>query len=321
MEFSVAMYASQNFLLDSEHIFHSLQRAKSMPPSKSLIQKRRSRVFNEDANTSEWETIGFSFQERDSKGNTSSQSLDQKLLRFKEEPDPILPYNEPRIDIIEASKAIRPDCDRKNALQNRRDICIHNSKCATAIGQHDKADVWNLLSEMIDSISADDFDDFDGWHSLNGGALGRELLVNILRYYELVGDIQMLATIVTVLGTGCNTGRRSTFESPSTPIELLLPDDDKRCNLYIHYYSQLLYSWGKLTTRMELNKHLTSQPSKTRNKDIFAPYCKRCDNLVMPETNVCNMCCGYAFRCSICTNSVRGLFTVCVKCELPTWRL
>lgn len=313
--------------------FFTLQKAKSLPSAKYL-RKQRPPVFNEDTNNSVWQASSPDVQRRenlvaglqklyyhDTKGTSSKVPLDQKVMqkgesvRFKDNHGPASPRCEPHIDIITASSVMRPDRDRMNSMQNRRDICIHNAKCAAAIGQHDKADVWNLLSEMVDSVSADSYDDFDGWHNLNGSALGRELVLNILRYYELAGDIQMLATIVSVLGAGCKTGRLSSRENPSSPFELLLPEDDTRCNLYIHHYSTLLYNWGKLTTRVELNKHLTSRAVVTRNKDVFAPCCNRCNRLAIPETNVCHHCREYAFRCSICTNSVRGLFTVCVICE------
>lgn len=46
----------------------------------------------------------------------------------------------------------------------------------------------------------------------------------------------------------------------------------------------------------------------------FAPLCPKCHQPANPETNICNSCRDYAFRCSICTNAVCGLFTVCLKC-------
>lgn len=125
----------------------------------------------------------------------------------------------------------------------------------------------------------------------------------------------MLATIVSVLGVGSKAGRVSSLDNSPRPFDLLRPEDTKRCNLYIHHYSSVLYSWGKLTTRAEINKHQTSTISRTLNKDIFVPYCHRCNRSANPETNVCQHCNEYAFRCSICTNAVRGLFTACILCK------
>ena len=272
----------------------------------------------------------------DTKGSTASAvPLDQRVMqkgdtvRFQEQPESIYPRDIPRIETVPSSNSMRPDAFQRTSLRQRREICIHNANVATAIGQKGKADVWNILAEIVDSISSNAYDDFDGWHGLGGSALGRELLMNILRYYELNGDVQMLATIVSVLGAGNNaetlhgTDKKSSLTPYTTPFELLLPDGGGRYDLYIHFYGTLLYSWGKLTTRVELNKHLSTSTMRTkrnmvhhssRNKEMFAPCCHRCNRLANPETNVCQHCQEYAFRCSICTNAVRGLFTVCISC-------
>jgi len=134
-----------------------------------------------------------------------------------------------------------------------------------------------------------------------------------------------------------------------TGFNSLLPDDDDRYDAYLYRYSALLYRWGQLTIRAELNKHLAhsvpgaggeqlipveQSPFNNRNRPstessdgassfipnegvasgiTFAPLCSRC-NKPISETNVCETCKDYAFRCSICTNAVRGLFTVCMTC-------
>jgi len=131
----------------------------------------------------------------------------------------------------------------------------------------------------------------------------------------------MLATIVSVLGSG-RTQKERVLKKEST-FDILLPDDGAKYDLYIHVYGSLLYSWGKLTTRVELNKHLSSSVqgigNSLKNKkekgayEMFAPCCPRC-NQATSGKNVCQSCQDYAFRCSICTNAVRGLFTLCIKC-------
>jgi len=265
------------------------------------------------------------------KSAPSSVPLDQKVMQKKEKRtdtdeqglDMPSSSQSPRIETISASPALRPDATSLKLLKHKVDICIHNAKCASALGQSDKANVWNMLAEIISSVSGNFFDDFDGWHGIHGSAVGRELIGNILRYYEINGDVQMLATIVTVLDVH-NSSQNSHSEAyPSSLFDLLLPYDS-RYDMYIHFYSQLLYCWGKLIARAELNKHLSHKAifcdsymessSSQKTKEIFVPCCQKCNRLANPETNICNYCHEYAFRCSICTNAIRGLFTVCISC-------
>lgn len=270
---------------------------------------------------------------QDTKKNTlSSVPLDQKVMQKKEKQTTVDEEGKevnsssqvPRIETISASSVMRPDAAVLKRLKQKVDICLHNAKCATALGQTGKADVWNMLAEIIRSISGNFYDDFDGWHNINGSALGRELIGNILRYYEINGDVQMLATIITVFDVhSCNRSSEQADLDLSSLFDLLLPYDVCH-DLYIHFYSQLLYRWGKLITRAELNKHLSQRAmycdsygvstSSQKNKDIFVPCCQRCNRLANPETNICQYCNEYAFRCSICTNAIRGLYTVCISC-------
>jgi hypothetical protein len=317
-EIIVANFADS--VLAPEKEFPIMKKTQSLPPLERSVwdpstPKRREKLV------ADFQKLYY----HDTKGSSNSvvpldQKVMQKGMNLTTQEDiyqDSLPPVAPRVDVIAPSSSIRPDLDRVNSLTIRKEICIHNAKCAAAIGQSDKADVWNILSDMLDSISSDSYDDFDGWHSLSGCALGRELLLNIFHFYECEGDIQMLATIVSVLGAGCRMNRSTSHETESNPLDLLLPEDDTRCDVYIHHYSALLYNWGKLNTRTELNKHLASPPAATRENDIFVPVCheKQCNGFVNRKTNVCNICKKYAFRCSICTNAVRGLFTVCVLCK------
>eukprot|EP00557_Chaetoceros_sp_GSL56_P010042 CAMPEP_0176479254 /NCGR_PEP_ID=MMETSP0200_2-20121128/1641_1 /TAXON_ID=947934 /ORGANISM="Chaetoceros sp., Strain GSL56" /LENGTH=1260 /DNA_ID=CAMNT_0017875285 /DNA_START=79 /DNA_END=3858 /DNA_ORIENTATION=+ len=270
---------------------------------------------------------------QDTKKNTlSSVPLDQKVMQKKEKltntdievKEVNSSSQSPRMERISASSVMRPDAAALKMLKQKVDICLHNAKCATALGQMGKADVWKMLAEIIRSVSGNFYDDFDGWHNMNGSALGRELIRNILRYYEMNGDVQMLATIITVFDVHSYTRNLEQAELyPSNLFDLLLPYDICH-DMYIHFYSQLLYCWGKLITRAELNKHLSQRAMyfdsygvstlSHRNKDIFVPCCQRCNRLANPETNICQYCNEYAFRCSICTNAIRGLFTVCKSC-------
>ncbi len=126
--------------------------------------------------------------------------------------------------------------------------------------------------------------------------------------------------------------------------DLFLTPNDLRYDLYIKIYSNILYGWGQISRRTELRKHLSliagdifgdekfvpieyeNNESNTfddachfSNNDqassmAFVPYCPKCHRPANPETNICNACHTYAFRCSICTNAVRGKFLVCFTC-------
>jgi len=235
------------------------------------------------------------------------------------------------------------------------ELCIYNAAVCLDLGQKGKADTWSLLAQTVEHMGRDLHNDFDGWGGPGGGALGKEIVAGILQYYELHGDVQMLATIVCALSGG--VGRHSIVGDKDQPfwrghnnsfVRNLLPDDDRRLDSYITRYASLLYQWGKITTRAELNKHLAQSRNDNSSNQVlggevlvpiapgdegrlqkdfvppesslhapgvtFAPLCPRCRKPANPETNVCEDCRQYAFQCSICQNSIRGLFTTCLLC-------
>jgi len=235
------------------------------------------------------------------------------------------------------------------------ELCIYNAAVCLDLGQKDKADTWSLLARTVEHMGKDLHNSFDGWGGPGGGALGKEIVAGVLQYYDLHGDVQMLATIVCALSGGIgrhavgDTSQSSRTERNNSYVRNLLPDDDRRLDSYITRYASLLYRWGKITTRAELNKHLAqSLKSSSRNQFVggevlvpigpgdegrlqkdffappeypldspgvtFAPLCPRCLKPANPETNVCEECKQYAFKCSICETSIRGLFTTCLLC-------
>jgi hypothetical protein len=152
----------------------------------------------------------------------------------------------------------------------------------------------------------------------------------------------MLATIFCVLSGGC----RNTSQPGS--LKLLPHGQDEKYDSYIRKYAELLYAWGLLSLRAELNKHLIRIPSRLEggisseigNKLLLRTpprregalsveersdsgrvpgvavifHCPRCGQDTDSNTNFCRSCQDFAFRCSICDNAVRGLFTVCAVC-------
>jgi len=231
------------------------------------------------------------------------------------------------------------------------EICHHNSFVCRQVGQTGKSDVWSVLGQVVEhSCKRCSLDKFGSWTFPGGGALGCHMIEKFLTYYEEQGDVQMLATMACVLNGGKDRRNRSSQEKNPYNAGLfsLLPFDNQRYDGYIYQYASLLYGWGLLTTRVELMKHFAiplpgagsetltlTVPIKTkyrRNMGVgrtalrivanngvapgitFASLCPRCQLPVMSGSNFCGQCKDFAFRCSICMNAVRGLFTVCLIC-------
>jgi hypothetical protein len=177
--------------------------------------------------------------------------------------------------------------------------------------------VWDLLAKVVASRCNDSGTTFEGPSAVGGGALGTKLVTSLLNYYESLCDVQMLSTIVCVL--------RCRHRDPLTSSQwsLLPVGQDDKFDLYIRRYADLLFAWGLLTIRAEVNKHLSSLPANSpygieslpqdldRNHIAHVFTCPRCSKETMFDTNFCRSCQDYAFRCIICDNSVRGLFTAC----------
>lgn len=201
-------------------------------------------------------------------------------------------------------------------------ICHHNSNVCRDNGQDEKANTWSMLAQAVDNNSLDDeaSDSCDGW---GGPALGRELVKNMLAYYEAQGDVQMVASMVCVL----SAGQRDSCS-------LLSTENNAKHDLYIQRYAELVYRWGLLTKRVELHKHLSRHLPLPEGAQILARRsssnldeegdkrfgisiavsCPRCSSSGTVTNNICSKCHDYAFRCSICDNAVRGMFTVCALC-------
>jgi hypothetical protein len=164
----------------------------------------------------------------------------------------------------------------------------------------------------------DDDKEFNGWGGKGGGALGVEMISNFFDYYQKKGDAQMLATMFCVLNCGESSahllprGRGSTYDT------------------YILRYAELLYAWGLLNVRAEVNKHLFRKPNQNEFELLpsddgqneigstlgIVCVCPTCNTEIESITsNYCERCRDFAFRCSICDTAVRGLSTFCEECH------
>ena len=239
------------------------------------------------------------------------------------------------------------DDNRRENLGDIKARCLHNASVCAKTGDTEKEGVWKLLAETVERQleEIDGRQAFSGWGGNGGGALGVELVGNLMKYYEALGDCQMLATMACVLSGGRRSALRrekSKVSDESRPYLLPL-DQDEKYDSYIRKYADLLYEWGLLTRRAEVTKHLvrvpeedgvsptsSSSPEKQRTIPPVYPLaaaegrqpgiaivfqCFRCGNDTDLNSNVCRSCHDFAFRCSICDMAVRGLFTVCDKCN------
>jgi len=202
---------------------------------------------------------------------------------------------------------------RVKELKVIHQLCLHNAGISKKCNETEKEDVWNLFAETALTAMNVDGEMFGGWGGNQGGALGVDMINNFFLYYEALGDVQMLATMFCVFMKG-----------PS-----LLPKSREEVhNTYIIRYAELLYSWGLLNVRAELNKHL--QQNYVRNDFKFESTeerkeevldlgvdisCPMCESSVDPRTNYCQSCKDFAFRCSICDTRVAGAFTFCKICK------
>jgi len=228
-------------------------------------------------------------------------------------------------------------------LAEIRVTCLHNAAVADKYGLTGKKQSWELLAKAVEASSGTR-SAVDGWGGRSGArALSVGLVINLLKYYESLGDVQMLSTIVCVLRTPSSPPG----DSVSCTYNLLPTDQDDKYDAYIRRYADLLYGWGLLTKRAELNKHLvrslTAESYAARRGDmagaaVFNPRdpkgddvsslatigynvtCPRCskDTTTSAASAInfwCRNCRDYAFRCVICDTAVRGLFAFCECCK------
>lgn len=207
-------------------------------------------------------------------------------------------------------------------LEKIEEVCNHNADVCKSLGEHAKMDTWKLVARVARNRMKNARHGFDGWGGVGGGALGVGLVGNLLRFYESLGDVQMLSTLVCVL----RRKHQVISNGKGSGWLLLPPNQDARYDLYIKRYAELLYGWGLFTIRVELNKHLvrTDASAEQGGAEIGADglgqspssegialvfTCPRCAGA--SDLGYCSSCNDFAFRCAICDNAVRGLFFVC----------
>ena len=201
-----------------------------------------------------------------------------------------------------------------------KELCLYNAKVCLDCGQKAKADTWMLLAQTVENILTFEADETDGWGG-DEDALTTGIVKQILRWYEVQGDYQMLTTIVCVLSFGRD--RRDMMASGSSGRYQLLPKfDPRRYDNYIQRYGELLYAWGLLTVRSEISKRLAYGVSNVAEEEddsmkgsFISMVCTRCVEPVSDVNGICSKCKEYAFQCSICCSAVRGAYTWCLSCN------
>jgi len=232
--------------------------------------------------------------------DTNSNGDDTSILQY-----------EGGIQPIETSNDMVLSDSTKQRLIHTSRLCEYNSNIAKSVGQDDKANVWMLLSETAENVVNNKNDAFDAWHGLEDGAIGRDVIKNILKFYEAQGDVQILATIICVFGRD---------------LETFLLKDDLKYDSYLIHYGYLLQTWSKFYIRVELLKHLSPTYRESGWEDIsinrIYPPIQVCPTPAAPETHYeefqgnqdIYLNGGNNFRCSICNKTVRRLLMVCKSC-------
>lgn len=212
----------------------------------------------------------------------------------------------------------------RNELDETRKLCLHNARVSKDCDEFEKENVWNMLAETIQNQIDETGKIFNGWGGDYGGALGVDMINSFFLYYEARHDVQMLASMFCVLK---DRHRQSPAGDNHT---CLLPKSrEKVYDTYIIRYGEILYSWGLLNTRVELNKHLQQRQNeydklsflleeekKEEASNLGVAFsCPKCNSIVDQNSNYCSTCTDFAFRCSICDVPVRGLFTYCEICK------
>ena len=207
-------------------------------------------------------------------------------------------------------------------LKKTQILCDHNESVCLSLGETEKAETWSLLKEAVKNHSEEYVDCNNGFDQGGNLALGCNLTESVLGYYESKGDVQMVSTIVCVLGGG-----RRNQEKHTQILSLLPPSHVSKFDLHIQRYADMLFSWGLLTKRAELNKHLVRNAAQLEGNQVLALgetgqspgmgialRCHRCGDKVRSTSNLCSSCGGYALRCIICDHAVRGLVSLCPLC-------
>jgi hypothetical protein len=198
-----------------------------------------------------------------------------------------------------------------NQVAISQKLCLHNSEVCSQLGQTTKADTWTLLGQTLHSVLTFELDETDGWGS-DKDALTSGVIEQILRFYEVQGDFQMLSTIVCVLSFG------SDMHCPVGSIRRrqLLPRffDERRFDNYLHQYAALLYGWGFLNKRSEISKRL-NYPAPSSGPEAIT-WTGSGKHVLLPDTApmVDEDSSHYPLQCSICCNVVHGICTWCPRC-------
>lgn len=81
----------------------------------------------------------------------------------------------------------------------------------------------------------------------------------------------------------------------------------RQCSEYHKSYADILYSWQLLNQRAEILKFQVTRTLDTVQQQIgFANICKVCGEKVQGPSCIKSHC--YAFTCSICNLSVKGMW-------------
>ena len=211
--------------------------------------------------------------------------------------------------------------------------CRHNSSVAEKMGcSAIVVQLWNLLAVSLDLLSHSETNSEANMINWKESVLGLPLLYRILNHLIELNDVQVLATLICILGGSAKTidllkPRKidSNKFSQSILMNMKRMTKDYFENILLSYVS-ILAKWGALLQATEVLKQTSLPPScdddfheQTEYMPGLGLLCSRCgvpanEFYGKKQAIWCMDCDTYAVNCAVCNNCVKSDCYFCPSC-------